>query len=113
MTPFARIIASSASVYGTADSFPTRETHHPYNNHTLYGVAKVTNEGMARAFHDMYGLDYVATRCFNVYGPRQSPGNPYTGVISLFCRNLLAGERQPERNFLRQTRVNIDGHDPA
>src|SRR5262249_19067298 len=59
------VLASSASVYGLADDFPTRESHHPYNNRTWYGAAKTANEGMARSFHDMYGLDYVALRYFN------------------------------------------------
>ena len=66
-----RVVASSsASVYGLADAFPTTESQHPYNNRTLYGALKVFNEGLLRSFHDMYGLDYVALRYFNVYGPR-------------------------------------------
>jgi UDP-glucose 4-epimerase len=56
------VAASSASVYGLAESFPTNESHHPYNNRTLYGAAKVFNEGLLRSFNDMYGLDYVALR---------------------------------------------------
>ena len=78
------VAASSASVYGTADIFPTKEEHHPYNNHTLYGAAKVANEGMLRAFCDMYGLQYNAMRYFNVYGPRMDVHGKYTeGVNSL------------------------------
>jgi len=49
---------------------PDRRAHHPYNNDTFYGAAKAFNEGMLRSFHAMYGLDYVALRYFNVYGPR-------------------------------------------
>ena len=75
------IAASSASIYGTADTFPTREDHHPYNNHTLYGVAKVANEGMLRAFFDMNGLNYNAMRYFNVYGPRMDVNGKYTEVL--------------------------------
>ena len=60
------VAASSASIYGTADSFPTREDHHPYNNRTLYGAAKAANELMFRAFNDMYGLPYTAMRYFDV-----------------------------------------------
>ncbi|HEX5924113.1 MAG TPA: SDR family NAD(P)-dependent oxidoreductase, partial [Baekduia sp.] len=64
-----RVVASSsASVYGLAETFPTAEDHHPYANDTLYGAAKVFNEGLLRSFHAMYGLDYVALRYFNVYG---------------------------------------------
>ncbi len=75
------VIASSASIYGTAESFPTGEDHHAYNNHTLYGVGKVANEGMFRSFHDMYGLDYNAMRYFNVYGPRMDTHGKYTEVL--------------------------------
>ena len=53
------VYASSASVYGAADEFPTDEQHHPYNNRTLYGAAKLMNEGIARHFHDMNGLPSV------------------------------------------------------
>src|SRR3990170_1693140 len=62
------VVASSASVYGSAEEFPTTERHHPYNNRTIYGAAKVFNEGLLRSFHEMYGLHYVALRYFNVYG---------------------------------------------
>ena len=75
------VAASSASVYGMADEFPTAETHHPYDNRTLYGAAKVFNEGLLRSFHDMYGLDYVALRYFNVYGPRMDIHGVYTEVL--------------------------------
>jgi UDP-glucose 4-epimerase len=75
------VAASSASIYGTADLFPTREDHHPYNNRTLYGAAKLANELMYRAFEDMYGLPYVAMRYFNVYGPRMDTEGKYTEVL--------------------------------
>ena len=55
------VTASSASIYGLADEFPTKETHHPYNNRTWYGASKIMLEGLARSFNDMYGLPYVAT----------------------------------------------------
>jgi UDP-glucose 4-epimerase len=75
------VAASSASIYGTADEFPTREDHHPYNNRTLYGAAKLANELMYRAFNDMYGLPYAAMRFFNVYGPRMDTEGKYTEVL--------------------------------
>lgn len=75
------VAASSASVYGLADSFPTTECHSPYNNRTWYGAAKVALEGMLRSFHDMYGLPYVALRYFNVYGPRMDIYGKYTEVL--------------------------------
>jgi UDP-glucose 4-epimerase len=75
------VYASSASVYGGADVFPTDETHHPYNNRTLYGAAKQMSEGIARSFRDMYGLASVGLRYFNVYGPRMDVTGAYTEVF--------------------------------
>jgi UDP-glucose 4-epimerase len=75
------VYASSASVYGAADIFPTTERHHPYNNRTLYGAAKLMNEGIARAFHDTHGLPSVGLRYFNVYGPRMDVTGAYTEVF--------------------------------
>jgi UDP-glucose 4-epimerase len=86
------VAASSASVYGMADRFPTPETHHPYNNRTLYGAAKAFNEGMLRAFHDQHGLDYVALRYFNVYGPRMDTHGAYTEVFIRWMQRIAAGE---------------------
>ncbi len=86
------VAASSASVYGMAEDFPTTESHHPYNNRTLYGAAKVFNEGLLRSFYDMYGLDYVALRYFNVYGPRMDIYGVYTEVLIRWMERIIAGE---------------------
>lgn len=86
------VAASSASVYGMAEDFPTTEAHHPYNNRTLYGAAKVFNEGLLRSFYDMYGLDYVALRYFNVYGPRMDIYGVYTEVLIRWMERIVAGE---------------------
>jgi len=75
------VAASSASVYGLAERFPTGEEHHPYANDTLYGAAKTFNEGLLRSWHAMHGLDYVALRYFNVYGPRMDIHGLYTEVL--------------------------------
>ena len=75
------VAASSASIYGMADVFPTPESHAPYNNRTWYGAAKVLNETLLRSFNDMYGLNYVALRYFNVYGPRMDVFGKYTEVL--------------------------------
>jgi len=75
------VAASSASIYGMAERFPTSEDHHPYNNRTLYGTAKAFNEGLLASLSDMYGLDYVALRYFNVYGPRMDTHGAYTEVL--------------------------------
>lgn len=85
------IAASSASVYGLADTFPTTEAHHPYANDTLYGAAKVFLEGLLRSFHAMYGLDYVALRYFNVYGPRMDIHGVYTEVLVRWMERINAG----------------------
>ena len=85
------VAASSASVYGLAEEFPTRESHHPYDNRTLYGAAKLFNEGLLRSFHDMYGLSYVALRYFNVYGPRMDVHGVYTEVLVRWLEQIAAG----------------------
>ena len=81
------VYASSASVYGAADEFPTGERHPPYNNRTIYGAAKLMNEGIARSFHEMYGLSSVGLRYFNVYGPRIDVTGAYTEVF-VRCSNV-------------------------
>ena len=85
------VAASSASVYGLADTFPTAEAQHPYANDTLYGAAKVFNEGLLRSFHAMFGLDYVALRYFNVYGPRMDIHGVYTEVLVRWMERIHAG----------------------
>jgi UDP-glucose 4-epimerase len=86
------VAASSASVYGMAEEFPTTEKHHLYNNRTLYGAAKMADEGMLRAFNDMYGLKYVALRYFNVYGPRMDVFGKYTEVLIRWLDCIDRGE---------------------
>ncbi|GAA4811410.1 SDR family NAD(P)-dependent oxidoreductase [Streptomyces ziwulingensis] len=86
------VASSSASVYGMAETFPTTEHHHPYHNDTFYGAAKAFNEGVLRSFHAMYGLDYVALRYFNVYGPRMDIHGLYTEVLIRWMERIEAGE---------------------
>jgi UDP-glucose 4-epimerase len=86
------VAASSASVYGLAEQFPTTEKHHPYANDTLYGAAKNFNEGLLRSFHLMRDLDYVALRYFNVYGPRMDIYGLYTEVLIRWMERIEAGE---------------------
>jgi len=86
------VYASSASVYGAAEEFPTNENHHPYCNRTLYGAAKLMNEGIARSFHDMYGLPSVGLRYFNVYGPRMDVTGAYTEVLIRWLDCIDRGE---------------------
>jgi UDP-glucose 4-epimerase len=86
------VAASSASVYGQADVLPTDETHHPWNNDTIYGAAKAFNEGVLRSFEQMRGLDYVALRYFNVYGPRMDIHGVYTEVLVRWMERIERGE---------------------
>lgn len=85
------VAASSASVYGLADSFPTTEKVHPYNNRTWYGASKVMLEGLLRSFNDMYGTEYCAFRYFNVYGPRMDIHGKYTEVLIRWMERIEAG----------------------
>jgi UDP-glucose 4-epimerase len=86
------VASSSASVYGLAEEFPTTEAHHPWANDTLYGAAKTFNEGLLRSMHAMHGLDYVALRYFNVYGPRMDVHGLYTEVLVRWMERITAGE---------------------
>lgn len=75
------VYSSSASVYGLAQHFPTHETESPYDNQTLYGAAKLFGEQLFRSYYFMFGLNYVALRYFNVYGPRMDTDGRYTEVM--------------------------------
>ena len=86
------IASSSASIYGLAETFPTREDHHPYANDTLYGAAKVYNELLLKSYHAMTGLDYVALRYFNVYGERMDIHGLYTEVLVRWMERISAGQ---------------------
>ncbi|MEJ3405276.1 NAD-dependent epimerase/dehydratase family protein [Rathayibacter sp. YIM 133350] len=86
------VAASSASVYGMAEQFPTPERHHHHNNDTFYGAAKSFNEGMLRSFRAMYGTDYVLLRYFNVYGPRMDVHGLYTEVLVRWMERITDGE---------------------
>lgn len=86
------VMASSASIYGMAEEFPTKESHHPYDNRTLYGACKTFGEGLLRSFNEMYGLDYVALRYFNVYGPRMDLHGKYTEVLIRWMDRIAAGQ---------------------
>lgn len=85
------VAASSASIYGLASSFPTREDHHPYADRTWYGASKIMLEGLLRSWHTMYGLPYVALRYFNVYGPRMDIHGKYTEVLIRWMERIDAG----------------------
>jgi len=85
------VAASSSSVYGEGVFLPTDEDH-PFNNDLFYGASKVANEQHYRAFHKKYGLDFVALRYLNVYGPRQPYEAAYMDVIMHFLNRIDADQ---------------------
>ena len=86
------ISASSSSVYGGAGTLPSVESGTP-SPRSPYAVSKLAGEHYCRVFTQMYGLETVALRYFNVYGPRQRPDSAYAAVIPLFIAALSAGQQ--------------------
>ncbi|PYQ50528.1 MAG: LPS biosynthesis protein WbpP [Acidobacteria bacterium] len=86
------VYAGSSSVYGDTPQLPKSEDMAP-RPRSPYAVGKLMGEHYLRIFHELYGLETLTLRYFNVYGPRQSASSPYSGVISLFVTALLAGRR--------------------
>ena len=84
------VFASSSSIYGDTATLPTHEAT-PLEPISPYGVSKLAGELYGRVFHRTYGLDFVVLRYFNVFGPRQDPGSPYSGVLSLFISAMRDG----------------------
>jgi UDP-glucose 4-epimerase len=85
------VAASSASVYGIADRLPISEDHHPYHNTTVYGATKIFTEALLASFRDMYGLDYVILRPFNIYGPWMNIHGPHTEVLVRWLDRISRG----------------------
>jgi len=85
------VIASSAAVYGAATEMPLHEALPPHPI-SLYGAHKLMCEHLCGVYGHVYGLETVALRFFNVYGPRQDPNSDYAGVITRFAAKLRAGE---------------------
>ena len=85
------VFAGSSSEYGDTPTLPKHEEM-PTNPLSPYALQKVVGEEYLRLFTRLYGLETVSIRYFNVFGPRQDPGSPYSGVISLFIKWLLAGQ---------------------
>jgi len=85
------VYASSAAVYGDAETPPLRETA-TLRPLSPYGLDKLYTEQMGALYASLYRLTPVALRYFNVFGPRQDPGSPYSGVISIFVDRLRRGE---------------------
>jgi nucleoside-diphosphate-sugar epimerase len=97
------VFAGSSSVYGNTAVLPKREDMRP-GPMTPYALQKLVAEQYCQMFTSLYGLETVTTRYFNVFGPRQQPGSPYSGVISLFIDALATGRRPTVLGDGRQTR---------
>lgn len=85
------VYAASSSAYGDTEVLPKVESMRPMPK-SPYAVQKLLGEYYMSVFNECFGLETVALRYFNVYGPRQDPSSPYSGVISLFMKCLLNGE---------------------
>jgi nucleoside-diphosphate-sugar epimerase len=99
------VYAASSSAYGDSETLPKIETMLPRPK-SPYAVQKLLGEYYASVFHSCFGLETVSLRFFNVYGPRQDPSSPYSGVLSLFMKHLLArtpptifGDGEQSRDF--------------
>ena len=100
------VFASSCAVYGDDMRLPKQEDMTP-KPQSPYAVQKLTSEYYARVFYELYDLETVALRFFNVYGPRQDPSSPYSGVISIFMTKALQrapaviyGDGNQSRDFI-------------
>jgi nucleoside-diphosphate-sugar epimerase len=99
------VYAASSSGYGDSETLPKVETM-TARPKSPYAVQKLVGEYYASVFHSCFGLETVSLRFFNVYGPRQDPSSPYSGVLSLFMKNLIArtsptifGDGEQSRDF--------------
>ena len=108
------IFAGSSSEYGDSPTLPKHEGM-PVAPKSPYALQKVVGEEYCRLFTQLYGLETVSIRYFNVFGPRQQPNSPYSGVISLFikalhsgARPLILGDGQQTRDFTYVANV-VDG----
>jgi nucleoside-diphosphate-sugar epimerase len=86
------VYAASSSAYGESPSLPKREDMSP-NPVSPYAVAKLAGEHYMRAFYHCYGLETISLRYFNIFGPRQDPSSPYSGVLAKFIMQMLHGEQ--------------------
>jgi nucleoside-diphosphate-sugar epimerase len=97
------VFAGSSSVYGDTAVLPKREDMRPQPL-SPYALQKLVGEQYCQLFAKLYGLETVAIRYFNVFGPRQDPGSPYSGVISLFIKALVEGRSPTIYGDGKQTR---------
>ena len=100
------VFASSCAVYGKTAELPIREST-ALAPISPYGISKQAGEAYGRVFQEMYGIEFAALRYFNVFGPRQDPSSPYSGVLSVFNASLLNrtqptvyGDGEQSRDFV-------------
>ncbi|MFC1811554.1 NAD-dependent epimerase/dehydratase family protein [Thermodesulfobacteriota bacterium] len=100
------VFASSCAVYGDDPIVPKHENMNP-KPQSPYALHKLTGEHYARLYHDLYGLETISLRYFNVYGPRQDSSSPYSGVISIFMNKaatktspVIYGDGNQYRDFI-------------
>jgi UDP-N-acetylglucosamine/UDP-N-acetyl-alpha-D-glucosaminouronate 4-epimerase len=86
------VYAASSSAYGDTPTLPKHEAMNP-NPISPYAVAKLTGEYYMISFYRCYGLETVSLRYFNIFGPRQDPSSPYSGVLAKFSLQMLRGEQ--------------------
>ena len=105
------ILSSSSAVYGDDPQLPKDESLQPCPK-SPYAVQKLVNEHYAALYNELYGLETVCLRYFNVYGPRQDPSSPYSGVISIFMKQavnqkppLIYGDGKQTRDFVHVSDV--------
>jgi nucleoside-diphosphate-sugar epimerase len=97
------VFAGSSSVYGETPTLPKCESMPPVPI-SPYGLSKLTGERYGQIFHRVYGLEFVSLRYFNVFGPRQDPSSPYSGVLSLFNAALMNGTQPTVHGDGQQSR---------
>ncbi len=100
------VFASSSAVYGNPISLPITETH-PLRPDSPYAVSKIAGEYYCKLYDELYALEAVCLRYFNVYGERQDSANPYSGVIAIFAENIINnlpsviyGDGEQTRDFI-------------
>ncbi len=97
------ILSSTCAVYGDEPTLPKPESQRPAPK-SPYAVAKLAAEGYCQVFNESFGVETVVLRYFNVYGPRQDPSSPYSGVISIFVDKMSCGQAPTIFGTGQQTR---------
>lgn len=97
------VLSSTCAVYGDDPNLPATENQRPAPK-SPYAVAKLAAEGYSQVFNESFGVETVTLRYFNVYGPRQDPSSPYSGVISIFVDKLSKGQAPTILGSGEQTR---------